>query len=106
MLQFFHELSHAKILQLCLETSIPFGIDDPEWNNTFSKIIVDLYNGVKKGVLSKGEIKPTSTVVIFSPCHPYIWNTTILHDIANFFARWKNMYVFLSTKTVGCQAWE
>ena len=69
-LRFFHELSNAKILQLCSETSVPLGVDDPESKNTFSKVIMGLYNGSKEGTLSKGEIKPTSTVVISSIITP------------------------------------
>lgn len=69
-LRFYHGLSTAKILQLCSGTSIPLGVDDPESRVAFSKVIMDLYNGAKKATLSKGEIKPTSTVVISSNITP------------------------------------
>ena len=69
-LRFFRDLSPAKVSQLCSVTSIPLGVDDPDSRNSFSKIIMDLFNGAKRGTLSRGEVKPTSTVVISSNITP------------------------------------
>ena len=69
-LRFFRDLSPAKVIQLCSSTSIPLGVDDPDSKAGFSKTIMDLYNGAKKGTISKGEVKPTSTVIISSNITP------------------------------------
>ena len=69
-LRFFRDLSPAKVSQLCSVTSVPLGVDDPDSKSSFSKIIMDLFNGAKRGTLSKGEVKPTSTVVISSNITP------------------------------------
>ena len=69
-LRFFRDLSPAKAFQLCSITSIPLGVDDPDSKGSFSKVIMDLYNGAKRGTISKGEAKPISTVVISSNITP------------------------------------
>ena len=69
-LRFFRELTPAKVSQLCSITSIPLGVDDPDSKNSFSKLIMDLYNGAKRGTISRGETKPKSTVVISSNFTP------------------------------------
>ena len=51
-LRFFRDLLPAKVSQLCLVASIPLGVDDPDSKNSFSKIIMDLFNGAKWGILS------------------------------------------------------
>ena len=51
-LRFFRDLSSAKVSQLCLVISNPLGVDDPDSKNSFSKIIMDLFNGAKLGTLS------------------------------------------------------
>ena len=65
-LRFFRELTPAKVNHLCSITNIPLGVDDPDSKGSFSKLIMDLYNGAKKGTISRGEVKPKSTVVISS----------------------------------------
>ena len=69
-LRFYQQLTAAKVLQLCSSTSIPLGVDDPNTKTSFSKIIIDLYNGVKCGTISRGETKPKSTVVISTNVTP------------------------------------
>ena len=69
-LRFYRQLTAAKVLQLCSSTSIPLGVDDPDTKTSFSKIIIDLYNGVKCGTISRGETKPKSTVVISTNVTP------------------------------------
>ncbi len=63
----YRELSPASVTALL----IPLGVDDPEKKGNFSKVIIDLYNGAKQGTLSRGEIKPRSTVVISSNASPH-----------------------------------
>ena len=69
-LRFFRELTPAKVNHLCSITNIPLGVDDPDSKGSFSKLIMDLYNGAKKGTISRGEVKPKSTVVISSNFPP------------------------------------
>lgn len=69
-LRFFRELSPAKVSQLCSITNIPLGLDDPDTKGGFSRTIMDLFNGAKQGTISRGEIKPQSTVVISSNITP------------------------------------
>ena len=57
-------------MQLCSVTNIPLGLDDPDTKGGFSKIIMDLFNGAKQGTISRGEVKPKSTVVIASNITP------------------------------------
>ena len=51
-LRFIRDLSSAKVSQLCLVTSIPLDVDDPDSKNSFSNIIMDPFNGAKRGTLS------------------------------------------------------
>ena len=69
-LTFFRDISPAKIMQLCSVTNIPLGLDDPDTKGGFSKIIMDLFNGAKQGTISRGEVKPKSTIVIASNITP------------------------------------
>lgn len=69
-LRFFRDLSSAKIIQLCSVTNIPLGLDDPDTKGGFSKVLIDLFNGAKQGTISRGEVKPKSTVVISSNITP------------------------------------
>ena len=57
-------------MQLYSVTNIPLGLDDPDTKGGFSKIIMDLFNGAKQGTISRGEVKPKSTVVIASNITP------------------------------------
>ena len=34
---------------VCSETNIPLGVDDPDTKGAFSKVVVDVYGGAKKG---------------------------------------------------------
>lgn len=68
--RFFHNVTPAKALQLCSQTSLPMGYDDPDTNKGFSALIMDLYNGARKATISGGEQIPSSTVVISSNMAP------------------------------------
>ena len=70
-LRFFRHLSPAKAMQLCSITNIPLGLDDPDTKSSFCSLIMDLFNGAKKGTLTSGEIKPISSIVVSSSIPPY-----------------------------------
>ena len=69
-LRFFRHLSPAKAMQLCSVTNIPLGLDDPDTKSSFCSLIMDLFNGVKKGTMTSGEFKPISSVVVSSKTSP------------------------------------
>ena len=69
-MRFFRELTPAKVFELCSISNIPLGVDDPDSKSGFSKVIMDLYNGAKRGTIARGEVKPLSTVVISSNFPP------------------------------------
>ncbi len=64
--RFYREPTPAMVQKLCSETNIPLGVDDPDTRGAFSKVVVDLYGGAKKGTISRGVSRPISTVVISS----------------------------------------
>ena len=69
--RFFHNLSPAKALQLCSITNIPLGLDDPDTKSQFCSLIIDLFNGARKGTVTSGEMKPISSVVVSTNFTPY-----------------------------------
>ncbi len=64
--RFYRQVTPALITQLGSQTNIPPGVDDPDSKSGFSKIIMDVYGGAKKGTISRGETHPISTFVISS----------------------------------------
>lgn len=70
-LRFFHNITPAKAMQLCSLTNIPLGLDDPDTKSSFSSLIMDLYNGARKGTLASGETKPISSIIVSSNLTPY-----------------------------------
>ena len=69
--RFFREISAPKIAEMCSVTDIPLGVDDPDSKSGLHKVIMDLFNGAKRGTVGKGETQPTSTVVISSNFTPH-----------------------------------
>lgn len=69
-LRFYREATLATISHLCSTTNVPVGLDDLDSKGAFSKVIIDLYNGAKKGTVTRGESQPISTVVISSNFPP------------------------------------
>ena len=65
-IQFYREPTTAMVQKLCSETNIPLGVDDPDTKGAFSKVVVDIYEGAKKGTISRWETRPISTVMISS----------------------------------------
>ena len=65
-IRFYREVTPALVQKLCSETNIPLGVDDPDSKGAFSKMIMDVYGGGKKGTVSRGETCPISGVVISS----------------------------------------
>lgn len=70
-LRFFHHLSPAKAMHLCSLTNIPLGLDDPDTKSNFCSLVIDLFNGAKKGTMTSGEMKPLSGMVVSSNFTPY-----------------------------------
>ena len=58
-------------MQLCSLTNIPLGLDDPDTKDNFSSLIIDLFNGARRGTLVSGETKPTSSIVVSTNFTPY-----------------------------------
>jgi len=53
-----------KYLELCCQSSIPLGIDDPSFQKEIESLCIDLFNGAKSGSISRGEQTPCTTAVI------------------------------------------
>ena len=62
--RFYREVTPAMVQKLCSETNIPLGINDPDSRGSFSKVLMDLHGGARKGTIARGETRPISTVVI------------------------------------------
>lgn len=62
--RFFSRGTKEKYLELCSNSSIPIGIDDPSVQKDVDSLILDLFNGAKSGSISRGEKKPSTTAVI------------------------------------------
>jgi len=62
--RFYSKLSQAKILQLCSDSSIPVGVDDPQSKNDISRLMIDLYNGAFSATVSRGVSRPKTTCII------------------------------------------
>ena len=69
--RFFHHLTPAKAMQLCSLTNIPLGLDDPDTKGNFSSLIIDLFNGARRGTVASGETKPISSIVVSTNFTPY-----------------------------------
>ena len=70
-LRLFHHLSPAKAIPLCSLTNLPLGLDDPDTKVNFSSLIIDLFNGARRGTLMSGEMKPISSIVVSSNVMPF-----------------------------------
>jgi len=62
--RFFSRGTKEKYLELCCESTIPIGIDDPSVQKDIDSLILDLFNGAKSGSITRGERKPCTTAVI------------------------------------------
>lgn len=47
--RFWRDATPALVKKLSSETNMPLGVDDPDSKSAFSKIIMDIYGGAKKG---------------------------------------------------------
>ena len=52
------------ILNICLESSVPVGFDDPNGKSTIEEIVVSLYNGASFSSIARGQKTPEANVVI------------------------------------------
>ena len=62
--RFFSRGTKEKYLDLCCNSTIPIGIDDPSFQKDIDVLCLDLFNGAKSGSISRGEKKPLTTAVI------------------------------------------
>ena len=62
--RFFSRRTKEKYLDLCCESTIPIGIDDPSFQKDIDSLCLDLFNGAKSGSISRGEKKPHTTAII------------------------------------------
>ena len=46
-IQFFRKVTAAKVAQICLLSSLPLVVDDPDTKSGFSSILIDRHNGGK-----------------------------------------------------------
>lgn len=60
----FSRGTKEKYLDLCCDSSIPIGIDDPSVQKDVDSLILDLFNGAKSGSIRRGERKPSTTAII------------------------------------------
>ena len=62
--RFYSKITKEKALSLCSTSSIPLGVDDPQSKGDISRLIIDLYNGTRSGMMGCGGTRPTSMCII------------------------------------------
>ncbi len=66
----YSKVTRAKMFDLCCDSGIPLGVDDPHSKGDINKLLVELYNGKKGATMGKGEHTPSSTAIIASNFSP------------------------------------
>ena len=61
--QFWSGRSKEKYLQLCCDSYLPLGIDDPRSKASISDLCMALFNSAQEGTISRGTNKPMSTAI-------------------------------------------
>ena len=84
---FYSKITKEKVLQICANTGIPVGVDDPQSRNEISRLMIDFYQGFMNSTVSRGAKKPSTTCMIS----------------ANFTTLEQQRYVFPSCRFVGIQ---
>jgi len=56
--------SKEKYLQLCCDSYLPLGIDDPHSKAAISDLCMALFNSAQEGTISRGTNKPMSTAIV------------------------------------------
>ena len=62
--RFFSRGTKEKYFELCCDSTVPIGIDDPSFQKDIDTLCIDLFNGAKSGSITRGEKKPYTTAVI------------------------------------------
>jgi hypothetical protein len=62
--RFYSKASLEKYNDLCSDSHLPLGIDDPRSRAAISDLTMALFNGAKGGTLKRGEIIPTCMAII------------------------------------------
>ena len=64
--RFASSITKEKIIDLCCESSVPLGVDDPYSKGDISNLIIALYNGASVGTLVRGEKQLKRSCIIAS----------------------------------------
>ena len=62
--RFYSKASLEKYTELCSNSNLPLGIDDPKSKTTVNDLTIALFNGAKAATIKRGESKPTCMAVI------------------------------------------
>ena len=62
--RFYSKITKEKVLQLCVSSGLPVGVDDPQSRSQISRLIIDLFNGARTGSITHGDQKPSSTCIV------------------------------------------
>ncbi len=62
--RFYSKATLEKYTELCSNSHLPLGIDDPKSRTIISDLIIALFNGAKGATIKRGEVKPSSMAVI------------------------------------------
>ena len=62
--RYFSRGTYQKYLDLCTESFLPLGVDDPKTNTAISDLTAALFNGAQETTLGRGNKLPISTAVI------------------------------------------
>ncbi len=57
-------ITKEKIIDLCCESNVPLGVDDPSSKGDISNLIISLYNGASVGTLTRGEKNLKTSCII------------------------------------------
>ena len=61
---FYSKITKEMVLQICSNTGIPIGVDDPQSKSEISRLMIDLYQGFMNSTISRGARKPCTTCMI------------------------------------------
>ena len=61
---FYSKITKEKVIQICSNTGIPIGVDDPQSKSEISRLTIDLYEGFANSTISHGARKPYTTCMI------------------------------------------
>ena len=62
--RFYSHASKEKYVQLCTNSCLPLGIDDPQSKTAIGELCISLFNGAKGATIGRGEFSPTCMAVL------------------------------------------